>query len=164
MRVEVRRRSKLSADYLAAIQEAIECVERLAVDASPGEKFFTRLVMSELRSLHPQAMVKRRRDRADKLESLVDQFADLIVEAAKNDILYASTRYDSPGNVIANVSFSFPATTRWLRYAARRGNRQAVSILDHIAAQRAPCNEQRDTHAASPVFHLSTRDMNDSLK
>ena len=128
------------AAYLDAIHDAIAVIEDRAqlAGAASGERLLLRVIVSELRSLHPAGRAPREQTRADKLQTIVDEFAASIVTAAAADIDYASQRADSMGHVCATVTLSFPATCRWLRYAAQRSNNDARRLLKYIAAQRAP--------------------------
>ena len=137
------------ADYMDAIGDAVAIVETHAhLCANRAENLFVRVLLSELRSLTPAARAERDRSRVDTLETIVDKFADRIVEGAAADVASARESNATRGNVCASVSFSFPETTRWLRYAAQRGNKAAKRLLVYINNLRAPSIATSDEHSA----------------
>lgn len=129
--------------YLDAVRDAIDVVERreYLLGATPGERLFARVVLSELRSLHPEGRESRERSRADKLEALVDDIADRVVDAAQYDYETAQANGTAYGNAVASIPFSFPATCKWLRYAAGRGSERAKMILQRVADKGNDRNE-----------------------
>lgn len=125
--------------YMHAVQDAIEIVKKLAGLAAP-EIVPTRVLLSELESLHPQARKRYREDRCDTAEAVILQLAIKIVRAADNDIRLASQRASasrdkSAGNVCASVEFSPTEVIRWTDYAAAHGHQLAKDLREYLRAK-----------------------------
>lgn len=127
--------------YLSGVQDAVAVI-REHVPVATGGGLLLRRLETELGSLHPKARAERERTESQRLRSVVDEIAGLVVGAATADVEFANQRYDSNGNVCATVTFSPAKTQQWLRYAAGQGDEKAELILKYIACQRGPMFRQ----------------------
>lgn len=142
----------VTTTYDDAVSDCCAIVDELipiAVDRDQRQLLMA--ISSQMRSQTAKTRPVRVRNEAEKYQAVVDGFAERIVKAAVDDIEYSNQRYDSNGNVCANVTLSFPQTMRWVRYAAARGNTQARWVMNYVASQRAPSIEadQREGHMST---------------
>lgn len=123
--------------YLDATRDAVDLVRELAEKTRCSE-LPTRLLISEIESLHPRSREERKRTELDAAHDVLLSFARRIVMAAWDDIHLANQRPDGNGNASATITIPFPETVRWARYAATKGNEQARELVNYIENLRDP--------------------------
>ena len=145
----------ITTTYDDAISDCCQIIDELIpISVDKDQRSLLTAIASQMRSLHPKTRGRRIKTEAQKYQAVVDMFAGRVVQAAIGDIEYSNQRYDSNGNVCANVTLSFPQTMRWVRYAASRGCEKARGVMHYVAAQRAPSIEAEHREGQMDVTRL----------